>query len=105
MSACGFILRRYRFWKASGIWWKPATFPAVFTATGISASHQIEKAPSCPDWIFDVCFDPQTAGGLFFSLPAAKAQSLVETMRAAGIADAAIVGDVTSEHPGKIFME
>ena len=66
---------------------------------------QVEKAPSCPDWIFDVCFDPQTAGGLFFSLPAAKAQSLVETMHAAGITNATIVGDVTSEHPGRIFME
>lgn len=66
---------------------------------------QVEKAASCPDWIFDVCFDPQTAGGLFFSLPAAKAQALVETMRQAGIADTAIVGDVTSEHPGKIFIE
>ncbi|MEN6509450.1 MAG: selenide, water dikinase SelD, partial [Smithella sp.] len=66
---------------------------------------QVEKAPSCPDWIFDVCFDPQTAGGLFFSLPAEKAQPLVETMRAKGIADAVVVGDVVREHPGKIFME
>jgi selenide, water dikinase len=66
---------------------------------------QVEKAPSCPDWIFDVCFDPQTAGGLFFSLPAAKAQALVETMRQAGIADAAVVGDVISGHPGKILIE
>lgn len=67
--------------------------------------HQVEKGPSCPDWIFDVCFDPQTAGGLFFSLPPAKAQTLVETMHAAGIADAAIVGNVVSEHPGRIFIE
>jgi selenide,water dikinase len=65
---------------------------------------QIEKAPTCPDWILDVCFDPQTAGGLFFSLPAAKAQALTETLHAAGIVDAAVVGDVTSEHPGKILM-
>lgn len=66
---------------------------------------QVEKASSCPDWIFDVCFDPQTAGGLFFSLPAEKAQSLMETMRASGMADAAIVGDVVNKHPGKIVME
>jgi selenide, water dikinase len=66
--------------------------------------HQVEKAPSCPDWIFDVCFDPQTAGGLFFSLPAAKAEALVKTMREKGVADAAIVGDVVMEHPGKIVM-
>jgi len=66
---------------------------------------QVKKAPSCPDWIFDVCFDPQTAGGLFFSLPAAKAQPLVETMHEKGITFASVVGDVVSEHPGKIFME
>ncbi len=66
---------------------------------------QIEKAPSCPDWIYDVCFDPQTAGGLFFSLPAPKAQALLEMMHAAGLYDAAIVGDATSEHPGKIIIE
>lgn len=65
---------------------------------------QVEKARSCPDWIFDVCFDPQTAGGLFFSLPAAKAQTLLEALREAGINDAAIVGDVTDAHPGKILM-
>lgn len=65
---------------------------------------QVEKAASCPDWIFDVCFDPQTAGGLFFSLPAAKAQTLLEALREAGLKDAAIVGDVTDAHPGKILM-
>ena len=64
----------------------------------------VEKAPSCPDWIFDVCFDPQTAGGLFFSLPATKAQTLLETLHEAGITEAAIVGDVVSDHPGKILI-
>jgi selenide,water dikinase len=66
---------------------------------------QIEKAPSCPDWIFDVCFDPQTAGGLFFSLPARKAQALVNRMQQAGLTRAAVVGDVVAEHPGKILIE
>lgn len=66
---------------------------------------QIEKAPSCPDWIYDVCFDPQTAGGLFFSLPAEKAQALVNQMHTAGLQDTAIIGDVVSDHPGKIRIE
>ncbi len=66
--------------------------------------HQVEKAPSCPDWIFDICFDPQTAGGLFFSLPSSGADTLVETMRSSGIAGAAIVGEVTGDHPGKILI-
>lgn len=67
-------------------------------------TQQVEKAPSCPDWIYDVCFDPQTAGGLFFSLPEAAAEGLVEKMRRAGIAEAAIVGDVTCDHPGRIVI-
>jgi len=65
---------------------------------------QVEKAPSCPEWIFDVCFDPQTAGGLFFSLPAAKAQALLEALHEAGIKEAAIVGDVVDGHRGKILI-
>ena len=65
---------------------------------------QIVKEKSCPDWLFDLLFDPQTAGGLFFSLPADKAQNLVETMRASGITGAAVIGEVIQDHPGKIFV-
>lgn len=65
---------------------------------------QIEAANSCPAWLLDIFFDPQTAGGLFFSLPALLAPKLIEKMHQAGIGDAAIVGEVVSEHPGKIFI-
>jgi selenide,water dikinase len=66
--------------------------------------HQIEKADTCPNWIFDVLFDPQTAGGLFFSLPANKVQPLLKKMHAEGISAAAIVGEVVTDHPGKILI-
>ena len=66
--------------------------------------NQIEKADTCPNWILDVLFDPQTAGGLFFSLPDKQAQGLVKKMRNAGIVDATIVGEVVADHPGKIFI-
>jgi selenide,water dikinase len=66
--------------------------------------NQVEKEQTCPDWIFDVLFDPQTAGGLFFSLPNKQAQKLVEKMRRSGIGDAAVVGEVVADHPGKIFI-
>jgi len=49
-------------------------------------------------------FDPQTAGGLFFSLPAAQAPVLLEKMHRAGVNDAAIVGEVVTDHPGRIFV-
>jgi selenide,water dikinase len=66
--------------------------------------NQVEKEQTCPDWIFDLLFDPQTAGGLFFSLPGDKAQKLVEKMRSSGIGDTAVVGEVVSDHPGRIFV-
>jgi selenide, water dikinase len=65
---------------------------------------QVEKGETCPGWIFDLLFDPQTAGGLFFSLPGNQAQKIVEKMHSSGIADAAVVGEVVSDHPGKIFV-
>jgi selenide,water dikinase len=65
---------------------------------------QIEAANTCSPWLLDILFDPQTAGGLFFSLPRKKAQNLVEKMRHSGIAAAAVVGEVVADHPGKIFI-
>ena len=66
--------------------------------------NQVEKEQTCPEWIFDILFDPQTAGGLFFSLPGDKAQNLLGKMHNAGIVDAAVVGEVVADHPGKIFV-
>ena len=65
---------------------------------------QIEMADTCPPWLLDVFFDPQTAGGLFFSLPHKQAQNLMETMRRSGIGDAAVVGEVVADHPGRISI-
>ena len=65
---------------------------------------QIEKKDTCPDWILDVLFDPQTAGGLFFSISANEAPSLIQKLHRNGIADAAIVGEVISDNPGKIVV-
>lgn len=64
----------------------------------------IEKAPDLPDWMVDVLFDPQTAGGLLIALTASRAEGLIETMHAAGIKDAAVIGEVTDRHPGKIHI-
>lgn len=64
----------------------------------------IEKKASCPDWIFDVMFDPQTSGGLLISLPHQEAVELCKKMNEEGITNAAIVGKVTDEPKGKIIV-
>ena len=66
---------------------------------------QLEIGPDCPDWLVNVLFDPQTAGGLLISLPPAEAKVLLEKMHAAGIAEAAIVGEVIAGPAGRILLE
>ncbi len=44
--------------------------------------------------------DAQTSGGLLISLPAAKADQLLQELNAAGVSDAAVIGRVTAKGPG-----
>ena len=67
-------------------------------------AHLIEVDPDCPDWIVDILFDPQTAGGLLIAIPELQAEILMKKMHSQGIIDAAIVGEVISEPKGKILV-
>ena len=42
----------------------------------------------------ELLFDPQTSGGLLLSLPSAKADHLIKTLKKAGIKEASLVGEV-----------
>ena len=66
---------------------------------------QVSISAGCPDWIVDILFDPQTAGGLLIALPRKEAEDLVARMHAARISAAAIVGHVTAAPAGKIHVE
>ena len=67
-------------------------------------AKMIEVDPACPDWIVDILFDPQTAGGLIIAIPELQAEILVKKMHLQGIVEAAIVGEVISESKGKILV-
>jgi len=47
-------------------------------------------------------YDPQTSGGLIFSLPANDALALVSQLKNQGVAHAAVIGEVTANPPGII---
>jgi selenide,water dikinase len=64
--------------------------------------HMIEVGTDCSEWMVDILFDPQTAGGLLFSLPSQQAEELLKKMHDEGIKEAAIVGEVVLEPKGKI---
>jgi selenide,water dikinase len=66
---------------------------------------QIDAGSGCPNWLIDILFDPQTAGGLLIALPPDAAKSLLNRMHATGIDEAAIVGEVTPAPRGIIRVE
>jgi selenide,water dikinase len=48
----------------------------------------------------ELLFDPQTSGGLLLSLPTAEADSLVRSLKGAGVSSASVVGEVyAGGHP------
>ena len=47
-----------------------------------------------PPWHEEIVFDPQTSGGLLFSLPASQSDALCQALRDAGVASATVIGSV-----------
>jgi len=66
--------------------------------------HMLEVDHQIPDWMVDMLFDPQTSGGLLFSLSSPQAKELLKKLHEEGIEEAAIVGEVVSEPKGKIVV-
>ncbi len=48
----------------------------------------------------ELLYDPQTSGGLLLALPASQADELLTVLHAAGVQDAARIGEVTAEPVG-----
>lgn len=55
-----------------------------------------------PGELENLFYDPQTSGGLLISIPAEKAEVLLEEIRAAGIEYAAIIGEVVEKQANLI---
>ena len=64
----------------------------------------IEVSPDCPEWLVDILFDPQTAGGLLLAVAPEQAAGLLNKFHRSGLKDAAIVGEVTNGKKGKILV-
>lgn len=65
---------------------------SVVTETGVEAA------------MLDVCFDAQTSGGLLIAVPEANADALLQKLRTQGDAEAAIVGTVVGQGPGRVTV-
>jgi len=54
--------------------------------------------------MLDLCFDPQTSGGLLIAAPPAAAMALVARLRAEGFAATAIIGRILRPGSGRVFV-
>jgi len=62
----------------------------------------VDFAPSVDRLIQDILFDPQTSGGLLISVAEDRAGDLIAELRAKGIIDAAVIGEVVAETKERI---
>jgi len=64
--------------------------------------NQLQLKLSLSTQAEELLFDPQTSGGLLFSLPASQGQELLDKLHQRGITSATIIGEVI---PGEIGIE
>ena len=65
-------------------------------------SCRVEIDAQVSPFLIDLLYDPQTSGGLFVALPREEAEGFVQALQKEGITDAAMVGEVVENHPGKM---
>lgn len=78
--------------------------PAGLVRNKRHRADQVNIDPACPDWMIDILFDPQTAGGLLIILGPEEADTLLKQLHEKGLADAAIVGEIVAAPKSKIDL-
>ena len=78
--------------------------PAGLVRNKRHRADQVNIDPACPDWMIDILFDPQTAGGLLIVLGPEEADVLLQQLHEKGLSDAAIVGEIIAAPQGKIDL-
>ena len=95
--------------ESSAIPWLPEALDAA--AMGLipagayanrSYLQQISISSTIPVNIQDLCYDPQTSGGLLFSVPEREAATLLNDLRAVGISAASCIGKIIGKGKGNI---
>lgn len=66
--------------------------------------YMVSFAENVPRTLQDICFDPQTSGGLLISVSETHALALVQALKAGGIKDAALIGEVLAYPEEKIWV-
>jgi selenide, water dikinase len=76
--------------------------PGGLTRNRDYRQSQVDIRPGVSQFQAEILFDPQTSGGLLIAVAAKKADLLLEKLHLAGVAEAAVIGEVVEEHPGRM---
>ena len=79
--------------------------PGAIERNKESCGHLVVAGKNVCETMLDVCFDPQTSGGLLIAIEAAKAKAMLARLHKSGLADAACIGQVKSRGCGKITVK
>jgi selenide,water dikinase len=67
-----------------------------------ASADAVDADPDVAPAMIDLCFDPQTSGGLLVALSPARAEEYVDRLRAEGMSDARVVGKVIGPGTGRV---
>lgn len=65
---------------------------------------KVTFADGVPGPLRDLCFDPQTSGGLLFAVPATEAEALVAALKQSGVEWATVIGHILAQGRGEIHV-
>lgn len=68
------------------------------------AGQVVTITPGISEAIVDILYDPQTSGGLLFTVSADKADETIRKLHAAGCSTACMVGRITDNSQGRIIV-
>jgi selenide,water dikinase len=66
--------------------------------------NQVDIDSGVSPYLIDILFDPQTSGGLLIAVPEEKAEKMLKRLKAAGIDEAAIIGNVVNDPKERIVV-
>jgi selenide,water dikinase len=69
-----------------------------------SSGHCLTADENVQPAMLDLCFDPQTSGGLLIAVGQDAANDLLERLHADGVSDAVIIGKVLDSGSGRVFV-
>jgi len=69
-----------------------------------ASGHAARPEPGVNAAMLDLCFDPQTSGGLLVAVADAEAEPFLARLRERGVVEAAVIGRVRGPGSGEVFI-